>query len=113
MAANTNTDSTLLGLIGELRNEIYRLVLLAEGDDFPKLTATGMTEPALLFVCKQVSNLYLRSSRGIRQHLQMQIQSLLEKSSCECVADLGICCLDSQGSWTDLLQGEHVYDCEG
>ena len=113
MAATANTESALLGLIGELRNEIYRLVLLADEDDYPKLTATGMIEPALLSVCKQVSKLHLKFSGGIRQLLHMENQCLSEKSSCEYVADLGICSLDSRGSWTDLLRREHIYDCGG
>ena len=80
MADAKDTDSPLMRLIGELRNKIYRLVLLANEGDDPKLTPRGMTEPALLSVCKQVSRLYLESSGGTQQHPLARDQAPFSRS---------------------------------
>ena len=61
--ASEKCDSPFLGLPPEIRNRVYRLVLVKGPDDAVQMTATGMNEPALLSLCKQVSVAALNTAR--------------------------------------------------
>ena len=61
--ASEKCDSPFLGLPPEIRNRVYRLALVKGPDDAIQMTATGMSEPVLLSLCKQVSVEELNTAR--------------------------------------------------
>lgn len=116
MAEHENDNATLLGLTGELRNRIYRLVVIEDSHAHGTVTVrcSELNEPALLYANKQIrdgalsifyaKNIFLLDHVDFNSYVQFKWQS--KQSMLETQLKIRVrhhIKVTGQLSWPDLI----------